>query len=115
MTTITTAHEFIVTSEDATTRTWKCTCGFWCTVETIDAPEYHTPMADRFAGHLEEVEEIASGRAARDLPRHRVETFHRRSWIKGQPGQFVDRAIWLGGWRDIRTYACHGCWSCQTN
>jgi hypothetical protein len=94
-------HEITIIKSNADTRTWECTCG-WLTIETINAPDYHTPIEVRKADHLREVAAIDDGSVYTEIPpNHQYQLFLRRRLSTGKPNHIVLIAVWMGGWREV--------------
>lgn len=98
-------------------RVWECSCG-WVTVETKDAPAYHTPIANRIYDHLVEQAGIHWRTAGADFTagcgcpddvpaNHSHELFLRRRISDGTPNQVVIWAYWMGGFKEIYAW----CWN----
>lgn len=99
-------HTFTTIDSTTTGTTTKitrdCSCGGWWTIATIPEPAHHTPLAEREAAHLREIQQIADGSVWRELPdRHRFELHLRRHVRDQTPHRVVITAVWTGGSRDV--------------
>lgn len=97
-------HEIRVLREDDERRTWECECG-WLTIETIDPPDYHTPIEERKAEHLREAAAIDDGSVWNELPYgHRLVLFLRRRLSNGERNHVVLWAMWADGFREVANW-----------
>lgn len=98
-------HAITAIDADETTITWECSCG-WLTIETIDAPDYHTPIEQRKDDHLREAAAMEDGSVWNEIPPHHEYRLHlRRRLSDGTPNHVVLTAVWGGGFREVMNWS----------
>lgn len=94
-------HEITTVESTDTEITRECACG-WVTIGTIPEPDFHTPLADREAKHLEEAAKIDDQTVWDEIPYRHSYQLHLRRRLRDQtPNQVVVTAIWMGGSREV--------------